>query len=403
MDWLFWLTLALVFVVLAVWLAARALLRRGYGWLVPYMLTRSRRRPPQPGQTVHLLLCVADHYEPKADRASPDQAAARVQRWVRDYPRQFGRFRDSDGRTPRHSFFYPVEEYEPEYLDALAELCRAGFGEVEIHLHHQNDTAANLRSSLIAFRDLLMERHGLLSRHKETGEVRYGFIHGNWALCNSRPDGSWCGVNEEIDVLLDTGCYADFTYPSSPDPTQPPRVNRLYYAATRPGQPRSHFHGWDIGVAAPSDRALLLIQGPLLLDWRRRKRGVLPRIENGCIQTTQPPTPERIEAWLRARIGVPSRPDWFFVKLHAHGAEEIDHDVLLGQPMVRLHEALARRAQEDPNFHFHYVTAREMYNLAKAAEAGFRGPVAAARDFLLASNLAGVGPAPQPGAITQGA
>ena len=45
-------------------------------------------------------------------------------------------------------FFFPIEEYEPEYLDALAELCRAGFGEVEIHLHHDHDTPGTLRAKL---------------------------------------------------------------------------------------------------------------------------------------------------------------------------------------------------------------------------------------------------------------
>lgn len=54
--------------------------------------------------------------------------------------------------------------------------------------------------------------------------------------------------------------------------------------------------------------------------------------------------------------------------------------------MVRLHEELTRRARKDANFHYHYVTAREMYNLAKAAEAGFAGSVEEARDFLILSN-----------------
>ena len=53
-----------------------------------------------------------------------------------------------------------------------------------------------------------------------------------------------------------------------------------------------------------------------------------------------------------------------------------DHDVLLGEPMVRFHQALARRAERDADFHFHYVTTREMYNLARAAEAGWTGTVA---------------------------
>jgi hypothetical protein len=51
--------------------------------------------------------------------------------------------------------------------------------------------------------------------------------------------------------------------------------------------------------------------------------------------------------------------------------------------MVKFHEGLAARAAEDRNFHYHYVTAREMYNLVKAAEAGYAGDVAGARDFEL--------------------
>jgi hypothetical protein len=127
----------------------------------------------------------------------------------------------------------------------------------------------------------------------------------------------------------------------------------------------------------------MLIQGPLVLDWRNRKRGFMPRIENGCIQATQPPHLDRLDTWLRARVQVPGRPDWFFVKLHTHGAPEKNQQVLLGEPMVRFHQDLALRAAEDPNFHFHYVTAREMYNLVRAAEAGWKGPIMPARDWAL--------------------
>ena len=56
-------------------------------------------------------------------------------------------------------------------------------------------------------------------------------------------------------------------------------------------------------------------------------------------------------------------------------------EALLGEPMVRFHQDLARLARDDPHFHFHYVTARETYNLGKAAEAGWQGSVAAALDI----------------------
>ncbi len=352
-------------------------------WLVPYCRQTTQRRPASPREPVHVLLCLADHFEPLWGNVPPEVAQERVRHWVEEYPRLFGPFRDSDGRPPQHTFFFPLDEYRAAHVDALAGLCRAGFGEVEFHLHHDNDTADNLRQTLRQFKALFADRHGLLARHRETGEIRYGFIHGNWALDNARPDGRWCGVNNELDVLRETGCYADFTLPSAPDPCQTRQINSIYYAVDDPLHPKSHDRGVPAGVGPAPANALLLIQGPLLLNWGSRKWGLLPRLENGCVQANQVPTLDRLDLWLKARVQVPGRPDWFFVKLHAHGCIEEDQKVLLGEPMVRFHEALARRAAENPHFHFHYVTAREMYNLAKAAEAGWKGSVAEARDFEL--------------------
>jgi len=351
-------------------------------WLIPYLLQTGRRlrRPRGP---IHVLICIADHFEPRMGNASDDVARARVERWVRDYPKGFGNCRDSDGRTPRHTFFYPIEEYEPELVEALAGLCRAGYGEVEIHLHHDNDTAENLRRTLLEARDRLRACHGLLASDRRTGQPAFGFIHGNWALDNSRPDGCWCGVNNELDVLREAGCYADFTYPSAPSPTQPRKINSIYYAIDDPEQPRSHDRGVDVGVGPAPPDGLMLIQGPLVLSWRRRRLGLIPQTENGCLQASQPPHIDRVDLWLKARVQVPSRPDWFFVKLHAHGAHEFFHEALLGEPMVRFHQDLADRARIDPSFHYHYVTAREMYNLVKAAEEGWKGPVADALDYHL--------------------
>ncbi|HEY1922510.1 MAG TPA: hypothetical protein VGG44_07065, partial [Tepidisphaeraceae bacterium] len=222
------------------------------------------------------------------------------------------------------------------------------------------------------------DRHGLLSRRRNSSEITYGFIHGDWALDNSRPDGRHCGVNNELDVLRETGCFADFTLPSAPSSTQTRKINAIYYAKDDPTRPKSHDWGIDVSAAAtaPTD-SLMLIQGPLLLDMGRRK------IENGCLQASQPPDMHRLEHWLKANIHIPSRPDWRFVKLHTHGATEANQEILLDQSMVDFHRGLQKRADADPHFNFHYVTAREMYNLAKAAESGFAGEVAAALDYEL--------------------
>jgi hypothetical protein len=359
----------------------RQLRARGISpWLGSYARHASRRRPPKPGEQVHVLLCIADHWEPQHGKVAPEQSQARVDAWVREYPRLFGRFRDSDGRPPRHTFFFPIDEYDPAHVDGIAGLCRQGYGEVEIHHHHDNDTAEALRDRLLHFKRLFCGRHGVLGHDKQTGEVKYGFVHGNWALDNSRRDGRWCGVNNELDVLRETGCYADFTMPSVPSDTQTRKINSIYYATDDPRRPKSHDWGVDVGAGPAPDRALMLIQGPVMLNWRSRKAGLVPRIENGNLQGSQPPTPERLDLWLRARVQVGSRPDWFFVKLHTHGATEPNQKVVLGEPMVRFHEELARRAAGSRDFCFHYVTARELYNLALAAESGWRGTIEAARD-----------------------
>jgi hypothetical protein len=60
---------------------------------------------------------------------------------------------------------------------------------------------------------------------------------------------------------------------------------------------------------------------------------------------------------------------------------EPNQDVLLGEPMVRLHEALRERAGRDLKFRFHYVTAREMANIALAVEQGSTDSIHAARSF----------------------
>ena len=350
-------------------------------WLGGYLLHfNSRRSASKTRRSIHVLLCIADHFEPGWGKADSAKADTRVAAWTTSYSRLFAGFRDSDGRMPRHTFFYPIDQYQPHHVDALAGLCRQGFGEVEIHLHHDHDTAENLEKTLRRFTQLLSQQHGLLGRTGE-GEPTYGFVHGNWALDNSRPDGRWCGIRNELDVLRSTGCYADFTLPSAPDVTQTRKINSIYYTAGDERRCKSHNTGIDVGASVAPPRSLMLIQGPLLMTWSSGR--LLPRIENGCIQSNQLPTMTRLDRWIHANVHIASRPDWLFVKLYAHGATEANQKVLLGNPMVEFHQALADRAAKDSQFCFHYVTAREMYNLAKAAEVNWQGSVVGARDFLI--------------------
>jgi hypothetical protein len=342
--------------------------RQVHRWIGGYIAHVARRHAGAT-QPVHVILCVTDHYEPAWGGTALAVQRARVQRWVNDYPRMAARHVDAAGRPYQHTFFYPAEEYRPEHLDALAGLRAQGLGDVEVHLHHDRDTSDGLRRTLVEFTDTLHRRHGLL-RTDGTGRLRYGFIHGNWALDNARPDGRWCGVNDELTVLAETGCYADFTLPSAPSATQTRKVNSIYYATDDPARPKSHDTGVDVRVGGGPVGHLLIVQGPLAPNWGHRKWGLVPRIENGELSSDAPPSPSRADLWLRTNVHVLGRPDWRFIKLHTHGAQEANADVLLGGAMDGFLSYLERRYNDGERYCLHYVTAWELYRLVKALEAG---------------------------------
>src|SRR5687768_12187995 len=55
----------------------------------------------------HVLFAFCDHYEPRWKAPSAALAQERVDRWTAGYPKLAEGFRDANGRSPRHSFFFP--------------------------------------------------------------------------------------------------------------------------------------------------------------------------------------------------------------------------------------------------------------------------------------------------------
>ena len=145
-------------------------------WLPDYARHLVRRgRSPRTGVT-HVLFALCDHYEPLWGGAPEEVGRARVDAWVEAYPK-LAAFRDCNGRPPRHGWFFPGEEYRPYFLDKLAGLAKAGFGEVVFHLHHDGDTAATLAPRIEAApRDVRGARSYLAPG---TRGYQWAFIHGN--------------------------------------------------------------------------------------------------------------------------------------------------------------------------------------------------------------------------------
>ena len=135
-------------------------------------------------------------------------------------------------------------------------------------------------------------------------------------------------------------------------------------------------------VGTKKQDRLLMIEGPIALARRRGGgKGSAMRIESAALDKSDPPSPARLETWIEQRVTIEGRPDWVFVKVHTHGAPEGNADVMLGEPMAKLHQALAAKYNDGAAWKLHYVTAREMYNVARAAMEGKDGSPAAWLDY----------------------
>jgi hypothetical protein len=362
-------------------LVAKLRAKNLHTWLPAWLAERARTAPRRARRAAgprHLLFALCDHYEPLHGQVDHARGVARVEAWRQGYPALARRFTDADGFHPRHSFFFPGEQYHADFLDPLAELGRGGFGEVELHLHHDGDTSAKLRRDLHDFLGKYA-RHGHLARDPD-GRLRYAFIHGNWCLANARKDGRWCGVDDEIPLLHDTGCYADFTFPAAPDESQPRIVNQIYWPEGELARRRGYERGVRARVGETRDDRLLFIEGPIALAPARPPRFV--SLESGDLTGHNPGSAARVRTWVAQDIHIEGRPEWVFVKVHTHGAPEKNGPSLLGAGGEALHRALAAY-NDGTRWKLHYVTAREMYNIAIAAMEGKSGDPAEHRDHRL--------------------
>jgi hypothetical protein len=339
-----------------------------------------------PAGKLHVIVALADHFEPAIvpgdgrARAPYDEQERRLERWVREYPKVVEEWRDHDGLPFVHTYFYPAEQYDRGLVARLADHCHAGWGEIEVHLHHGipvADTADNLRHSLLDFRDKLAFDHGCLSCEQLDSTPRYAFVHGNFALANSA-GGFGCGVDNEMQILADTGCFADLTLPTNPfNPSQCAKTNSLYecgYALTQRSAYRS---GPDLAAGRAPKKFPLMLQGPLAISSSATRR---LRIENGAFTGSNVPTLERFQFWKRAMISVQGRPDWIFVKVHCHGMDPTQEDAVLGPSFRNFLQSLVEGAEER-NEILHFVTAREMVNVILAACDGKEGDPGEYRDY----------------------
>lgn len=342
---------------------------------------------------VHIMFLFVDHWEPSDHSGryayyTPEweaESGRLASFWLDDYARMTAKHRDADGRPPQHTWFtFQVGKIA---LDRIAQAVFKGLGEVEVHMHHgdsddtHDDNSNSFRTMMRSQIETLQGRGALLSAELYPNTY-FGFIHGDWALDNSRVFGGrreYCGVNSELALLRSLGCYGDFTFPSGP-PTQPAWFNKIFASQDSPA-PKSYSDPGLIrelaaGQPAPGSNELMLFEGP-------GPTGTWCEIDE-----TFTPTLAMMDLWVNEYVHVPGREDWVFIKTFTHSAQALysgstGYANLVGATADKFYSDIERVYNDGVNYKLHYVTAREAYNIVRAAVDGKSGDPNAYRDYAI--------------------
>jgi len=326
-------------------------------WLPKYIVQQNKRRNVYiRNQISDIIFTVVDHFEPS--KRDGEKGIEDVRTWCKKYADTAGLHTDSDGVHPLHTWFYRYDYPSPECVNILSEYVYKGFGEIEFHLHHGNDTSESFRKQIEDGLEWFNQFGAMISADPGLNK-RFAYIAGNWALDNGAGDDALSGVNNEIEILANLGCYADFTFPAFGSPAQPRKVNSIYYATDTP-EPKSYDTGVDLKAGMKDMGDLVIFQGPLYIDWENAF------FDYASFEHFTPFFEKRIEYWINSGIHVENRPEWLFIKLHTHGMQS--RDVFLGQQLDSLHSNIEKYCSQE-DIRLHYASAREAYNIAIAAVA----------------------------------
>ncbi len=93
----------------------------------------------------------------------------RMDSWIQRYPQMALHYKDSEGYHPQHTWFFPPHYNRYNHLKKLTRLCKDGFGEIEMHLHHENDDEKSLKIKLQQCIQSFAE-YGIFPINKATGK-----------------------------------------------------------------------------------------------------------------------------------------------------------------------------------------------------------------------------------------
>lgn len=365
---LFW-TLLVIIVVYSGIASIKIIKWQLYTWLPQYWSDQLNSQPRLAENEHHIIFTMVDHYEPGENAL---ESVKNNEEWLKKYEPVAQEIRDSYGNPFKYTWFYAYDQANDQVMRRLSQSVYAGLGEIELHWHHpqyDNKTFDKELEQAISW----FKQYGAMVSRPLPAKAQFAFIHGNWALDASTEK---CNVTSEISLLQKHGGYMDMTFSTIGVNAQPVNfINRLYYVEDSP-QAKSYDKGVEVEANKPVDNKFLIFQGPMGFNWKLE-------IEYGAVESYSLPTRERVEKWFDANIHVKNKPEWTFIKVYSHGIQSSD---IVSDHLTEMLQYLLAVSSER-NSKLHFMTAREAYNVVKAAEAGLQGDPELYRDFLIAPPL----------------
>jgi hypothetical protein len=168
--------------------------------------------------------------------------------------------------------------------------------------------------------------------------------------------------------------------PAATRECNPAQINSVFYARGDSSQRVPYRRGVRVQKNVPPADGLMMIQGPLH-PWFVKKTPLGFRVLTDALANGKPTTPRKIDCLVDTWIHVQGKCEWVIIKVSTHGA--VNAKVVLGDTMSAMFAHLETKYNAG-RFRLHYVTARELYNIIKAAEAGELGDPEEHRDYRIA-------------------
>lgn len=261
---------------------------------------------------------------------------------------------------------------------ALGELQDGTEVEFQLHLHHEhltgNEGAWNdLHVALKALTDkdqderrlhyLLETELSTLRRHTRRAFDRWAFVHGMWALNGS--DRTVCQIDNEIEILMQYGCWGDFSFPAARYHCDPTIMRQPYTCIPFVGPKayddvRAEPIAVDVGAGA--------IRGGRFLIWNSAARHDTCSVDCfDALDRQRVKNHERlVSSWLS---NCPVIDGMLFIKTHAHSMHAAYYEDGARSPLtshaVEAAFDLLRRSCDEVGADFVPATVDEVYALLR--------------------------------------